>query len=112
MVTTDGSDVSVRTLGVLMEAMVAAWQPVMAVVTTRELALADPVSGWEIPTGQQLWLAGEAGTRMQNGGSPAITVQPAGTGVLVSTVPGVGVETVVTDMRRALADAGLVEIPH
>lgn len=104
-----GAEVPREVLDELMAAMVSVWQPVMAVATTRDLALADPVSGWQIPTGQQLWLAVPA---PQGAGSETIMVQSAGSGSLFRTAGGVDVGTAVTDMRRVLTGAGLVEISH
>lgn len=109
MVTTDGSGIGQELVSAVIAAMVSAWRPSMAVATSRDLALADPVNGWEIPTGYQLWLAGPG---LENPAGSTITAQHVGAGTLLTAAPDAETDTIVADMRHALTDAGLVQIPH
>ena len=100
---------SVGAINAVLSAMVKAWNPVLAVATTRDLALASPVSGWDVPIGLMLWVARRDVSTVSNS---QIVVSPAGVGTLLTADQSRSAGSIAAEMRRVLDEAGLAVIPR
>ena len=109
LVSSRGESMSVGAINVVLSAMVKAWNPVLAVATTRDLALASPVSGWDVPIGLMLWVARRNVSTVANS---QIVVSPAGVGTLLTADRSRSAGSIAAEMRRVLDEAGLAVIPR
>lgn len=109
LVSSRGESMSVGAINAVLSAMVKAWNPVLAVATTRDLALASPVSGWDVPIGLMLWVARRNVSTVANS---QIVVSPAGVGTLLTADQSRSAGSIAAEMRRVLDEAGLAVIPR